>query len=90
MLDRGHGIERTVIALLNRNLYHPIGGVEFIAVLVTLIFDDLVGKRLTRIFRREGQAAQNTGMGRTIGLRLIVCHGKLALIRAQQLVELFD
>ena len=90
MLDGSLGIERAVVAILNRNLYRPIGGVVCIAALVTLIFDDLVDKRLTRIFRRKGQATQNTGVGRAIGLRLIVCHGKLALIRAQQLVELFD
>ena len=90
VLGRGHGIERTVIALLNRNLYLPIGGVVCIAAPTAAILDNLVGKRLVRIARREGQAAQNTGKGRTIGLRLIVCHGKLALIRAQQLVELFD
>ena len=90
VLGRGHGIERTVIAFLNRNLYLPIGGVVCIAALAAVILDNLVGKRLTRIFRRKGQAAQNTGMGRAVGLRLIVSHGELALIRAQQLVELFD
>ena len=88
VLGRGHGIERTVIALLNRNLYLPIGGVVLIAVLAAAILDNLVGERLVCIFRREGQAAQNVGMGRAIGLRLIVCHGELALICAQQLVEL--
>ena len=86
MLDRGHGIERTVAALLNRNLYHPIGGVVCIAALAAAIFDDLVGERLVCIFRRKGQATQNAG--RAIGLRLIVCHSELALICAQQLVEL--
>ena len=58
-----------------------------IATLVAPILDNLVGERLIRIFRRKGQATQNTGVGRAIGLRLIVCHGKLALICAQQLVE---
>ena len=88
VLDRGHGIERTVAALLNRNLYHPIGGVVCIAALAAAILNNLVGERLVRIFRRKGQATQNAGMGRAIGLRLIVCHGELALICAQQLVEL--
>ena len=87
VLDRSHGIERTVTALLNRDLNHPIGGVVLIATLVAPILDNLVGERLIRIFRRKGQATQNTGVGRAIGLRLIVCHGKLALICAQQLVE---
>ena len=90
VLDRGHGIERTVIALLNRNLYLPIGGVVCIAAPTAAILDNLVGKRLVRIARREGQAAQNTGVGRAIGLRFIVRNGELTLIRAQQLVELFD
>ena len=92
MLDGSLGIERAVVAILNRNLYRPIGGVVCIAALVTLIFDDLVDKRLTRIFRRKGQTAQNTGMGRAIGLRLIVCNDKLALIlvRTQQLLKLFS
>ena len=88
MLDRGHGIERTIAAFLNRNLYLPIGGVVCIAALAAAILDNLVGERLARIFRRKSQAAQNTGMGRAVGLRLIVCHGELALICAQQLVEL--
>ena len=88
VLDRGHGIERTIAAIINRNLYHPIGGVVCIAALAAAILDNLVDERLARIFRREGQAAQNTGVGRAIGLRLIVCHGELALICAQQLVEL--
>ena len=88
VLDRGHGIERTVIAPVDRNRNHPMGRIVGVAALVTLIFDDLVGKRLTRIVRRKGQTTQNTGMGRAIGLRLIVCNGELALICAQQLVEL--
>ena len=88
VLGRGHGIERTIAAIINRNLYHPIGGVVCIAALAAAILDNLVSKRLTRIFRRKGQATQNAGMGRAIGLRLIVCHGELALICAQQLVEL--
>ena len=88
VLDRSHGIERTVTALLNRDLNHPIGGVVLIATLVVPILDNLVGERLIRIFRRKGQATQNAGMGRAIGLRLIVCHGELAIICAQQLVEL--
>ena len=88
VLGRGHGIERTIAAIINRNLYHPIGGVVCIAALAAVILDNLVGERLVRIFRRKGQATQNAGMGRAIGLRLIVCHGELALICAQQLVEL--
>ena len=88
---RGHGVERTIAAFLNRNLYLPIGGVVCIAALACVVLDHLIGKRLTRILRRKGQASQNTGMGRAIGLRLIVCNDKLALIlvRTQQLLKLF-
>ena len=91
VLDGGHGIERTVIALLNRNRNRPIGGVVGVAALVTLILDHLIGERLACIFRREGQTTQNTGVGRAIGLRLIVGNGKLALIliRTQQRLKLF-
>ena len=91
VLDGSHGIERTVIALLNCNLYRPIGRVVFIAALVALILDHLVGERLARVARRKGQTAQNIGVGLTIGLRLIVGNGKLALIliRTQQRLKLF-
>ena len=84
VLDRGHGIERTIGALLNCNLYRPIGRVVFMAALVALILDHLVGERLARIVRRKGQTAQNTGVGLAIGLRLIVGDGELTIFLAQQ------
>ena len=92
VLDRGYGIERAIGAVVNRNLYRPIGGVVGIAALVAVILDHLIGERLAHVARREGQATQNTGEGLAIGLRFIVCDDKLTLIlvRAQQRLELFD
>ena len=62
VLDRGHGIERTIGALVNRNRHRPIGRIVGVATLVVAVLDHLVGERLARIFRREGQATQNTGV----------------------------
>ena len=88
MLDGSHGIGRTVGALFNRNRHRPIGRIEGIADLVVVVLDHLVGERLARFVRCKGQSAQNTGMGRTVSLGLIVGNGELALIRAQQCLEL--
>ena len=90
MLDGSHGIGRTVGALVNRNRHRPIGRIEGIADLVDVVLDHLVGERLARFVRCKGQTAQNTGVRCTVGLRLIVGNGELALVlvRAQQRLEL--
>ena len=89
VLDGSLGIERTVTAVVNRNLYRPIGRIVGVTALLAAILDHLVGERLVHITRRKGQTAQNTGMRRAIGLRFIVRDGELTLIRAQQRLELF-
>ena len=80
VLDRGHGIERAIGAILNRNRHRPIGGIVGVAALIFAILDHLIGERLAHVTRREGQATQNTGMGSAIGLRLFVGNDKFTLI----------